>query len=104
MADLIDAEGRIDRELFGPLVTVGGHLLQPVARMTGRAGGSGGGVQITPTRVKVIDPGGQEQTVPIFDLTRQSLAAIARVGLAVAAVCGLVIMLRNLVCGRNQVS
>lgn len=98
MADSIDAQGRIDRELFAPLVTVGGHLLQPVARMTGRTGGFGAGVQLMPVRVKVLDPEGREQTVPIFDLTRQSLAAIARAGLIVAAVCGLVIMLRNLVC------
>lgn len=104
MTDLKEAQGRIVRELFGPPVTVGGHLLQPVTRMTGRAGGSGAGVQISPTRVKVIDPEGKEQTVPIFDLTRQSLAAIARVGLAVAAVCGLVIVLRNLVSARNRAS
>ncbi len=100
MTDLIDAQGRIDRELFGPPVTVGGHLLQPTARMTGRAGGSGAGVQMTPVRVKVLDPEGREQTVPIFDLTRQSLTAIARAGLIVAAVCSLVIGLRSLVVRR----
>lgn len=104
MADSMDTQGRIERELFGPLVTVGGHLLQPVARMTGSVQGSGGGIQITPTRVKVIDPQGQEQTVPIFDLTRQSLAAIVRAGLVVAAVCGLVSVLRNLVSARYRVS
>ncbi len=103
MADSMDAQGRIDRELFGPLVTVGGHLLQPVARMTGRAGGSGGGVRLMPVRVKVLDPQGREATVPIFDLTRQTLAALAGVGLAVAAVCGLVIVLRNLVSARYRV-
>ncbi len=104
LTNMTDAQGRIDRELFGPLVTVGGHLLQPVARLTGRAGGSGVGVQITPVRVKLLDPSGQEQTLPIFDLTRQTLRSIASVGLAVAAVCGLLIVLRNLVSGRNQVS
>lgn len=104
MTDLIDVQGRIDRELFGPLVTVGGHLLQPVARMTGRAQGSGGGMQITPIRVKVLDPQGPEQTLPIFDLTRQTLRSIVGVGLAVAVVCGLAIALRSLVSRRNQAS
>lgn len=97
MTNLNDTQGKIDRELFGPLVTAGGHLLQPVARMTGRAQGSVGGVQITPTRVKVLDPQGQEQTLPIFDLTRHSLQGIVGVGLAVAVVCSLVIAVMKLV-------
>lgn len=104
MTHLNDEPGRINRELFGPLVTVGGHLLQPVARMTGRAQGSGGMVQLTPVRVKVLNPQGEEQEIPIFDLTGQTLRSIVRAGLAVAAVCGLVIVLSNLVSGRNQVA
>lgn len=95
MGNLIDDRGRIEQELVGPVVTVGGHQVQPVTRMVGRAGNTWAGVLITPARV-VVDPQGQDQTLPIFDLTRQSLHAIAGVGLAVAAACGLIILLRKL--------
>ncbi len=96
MGNLIDEQGRIDQELVGPVVTVGGHRVQPIARMVGRAGGSGGGVRITPARAVVTDPQGQEQMLPIFDLTSQSLRVIAGVGLVVAVVCGLIMLLRKL--------
>jgi hypothetical protein len=102
LADLMDAQGKIDRQLFGPPVTVGGRLLQPVARMTGHVQGAGGGVQVTPVQVKALDPQGGEQTLPIFDLTRQTLRSIMGVGLALAAVCSAVIVLRSLIPCRNQ--
>lgn len=96
MGNLIDEQGRIDRELVGPVVTVGGRQVQPIAHIVGRAGGSWGGVRVTPTKVVVVDPQGQEQTLPIFNLTSQSLCAIAGVGLAVALACVLMMLLRKL--------
>ncbi len=96
MGNLIDEQGRINRELVGPVVTVGGHQVQPIAHVVGRAGDSWGGVRVTPTKVLVVDPQGQKQALPIFDLTSQLLRVIAGVGLVVAVVCGLIMLLRKL--------
>jgi len=97
LADLTDAGGRIERELFGPPVTVGRYTVQTVAHMMGRVRGAGGGVLVTPVAAKVIASDGREQVVPNGDPTRRPLATIALVGLAVAAACSLVMGVRNLV-------
>lgn len=96
MGNLVDASGRINRELVGTAVTMGDHLVQPVARMVGRAQGTGVGVQITPVRMAAVDAQGRESMVSVFDLTRQSLCAVAGAALAVAAVCSLIMVLRKL--------
>jgi hypothetical protein len=91
---------RFDRELRGPEITVDGHTIQPVARMTGQHASGGNGssvwgyatVRVAPTDVIVCRGDGAAQRVQVTDPTRAAIQSMAMTAGAIAAVC-LVIML-----------
>jgi uncharacterized spore protein YtfJ len=99
--------GRIDRELIGEPITVGGRTIQPVARLSGWAGGTngdamrgvGGGawLKVRPVEVIVREQDGSESRVPIVDPAAVALRGIVTSALVVAGVCTAVIAVRALV-------
>ncbi|MFN8470843.1 MAG: hypothetical protein U0822_01370 [Anaerolineae bacterium] len=82
--------GRVDRQLTGEPITIGSRTVQPVASVTGWAGGGGDGnggggggfVSITPLEVVVRDDTGREQHIPTPDATNAALRGILIAGLA----------------------
>ena len=74
---------RFDRALTGPDITVGGHTLRPVARMTGQytSGGNGssvrgyGSVRAVPAEVIVRRGDGAEQRLRVTDPTGTAFSA-----------------------------
>ena len=98
--DETKGRGRIDRTLVGDPIAAGGHMLRPVARAGGWAGGRdgeqgrgfGGWLRIQPLEVRVSDPGGDEYTVSISDPTGDAVRRIVLIGLLVAAVSTLLLL------------
>ena len=76
--------GRVQRQLTGEPMTIGGRTLQPVASVAGWVGesgnedgrGGGGFVSIKPVQVIVRHPDDREERVPIPDATSAALKGI----------------------------
>ena len=100
---------RFDRELTGPDITVGGHTLRPVARMTGqyRSGGNGSSVwgyasvRAIPAEVIVRQGDGAEQRLQVTDPTRTALLGMALTAGAIAALCMAIMLIIRIVHGRG---
>ncbi len=105
MTEQPDKPGRFDRLLTGQQITVGGRTIQPVAKLSGRYGGSqtprGGGfgawARMTPVEVIVREADGAEQRVATPNATRQAIRGIVSAGLAVAGVCLAIMLVVSLV-------
>jgi len=90
---------RIEWELIGEPILVGGRAVQPVARLSGWAGGKmseqGGGagawVRVRPVEVVVREVDGTESRVPIVDAGEAAMRGMAMQGLAVAGICAAII-------------
>lgn len=99
---------KMDQQLVGPQVTVGGQTVQPIARLTGQRtensgpSGSGGTVwaRLTPLEVVVSGPGGAEQHIAVANPTAQALRQMA-VFAAMIAVGSTVMILIARLLGRR---
>jgi hypothetical protein len=100
---------KIDRTLVGAEVTVGGHTVQPMARLKGwYAGGStptssGGGawVRLAPVEVTVREGNGPERHVAVTDPTGMALRGLGVAAVLVATACALLILIARLTGGRD---
>lgn len=99
----------IDRRLTGPEITVGGHTIQPVARMTGQhtsaASGSGNwqraSVRVVPAEVIVRQGDGAEQRVQVTDPTRTALLSMAFTAGAITALCMAIMLIVRIMRGHD---
>jgi hypothetical protein len=90
---------RIDWELVGEPILAGGRAVQPVARLSGWAGGNmskqGGGagawVRVRPVEVVVREADGAESRVPIIDPGQAAVRGVIIPALAVAGICAAII-------------
>jgi uncharacterized spore protein YtfJ len=100
---------KIDQQLAGPQITVGGHTVQPLARLTGQRsennGPSGGGaaawVRLTPLEVIVAEPNGSERRIAVLNPTARILGGMAALAAFVAAGSAVLILLARLRERRN---
>ena len=106
MAEVSMEPVRIDRELVGEPMAVGGRTIRTVARLTGwaggtdgNAGGTGGGawLNVRPVEVIVSEPDGSDSRVLIVDPAATALRGIVASALVVAGVCAAVIAVKTLV-------
>lgn len=104
MADTPQARTRIDQRLPGEPHEVYGRHVQPVARLTGwvggnsgpAGGGAGGWLRLRPVEVVVREADGSEHTIPMADPNALVVRGLAAPGLAVAAVCGALMLVAAL--------
>jgi uncharacterized spore protein YtfJ len=95
---------KIDRLLTGEPLPIGNRTLQPVARLSGWAGGQGspqgggggGWVQLRPVEVIVRAADGAESRVPVVNANAQATRGMVMAGLAVAGICAAIIAIRGL--------
>ena len=100
---------KIDQELAGPQVTVGGHTVQTLARLTGQrsenngpsSGGAGAWVRLTPLEVIVSDPDGAKRRIAVINPTARILGGMAALAAFVAAGSAVLILLARLLGRRN---
>jgi hypothetical protein len=96
---------KIDRELFGDPIVVGERSIQPVARLAGwysgtgseMVGGAGAVLQLQPVKIIVQEEDDSAYEVEIVDETQQALKGMAMGSLALAGICGLLIILIKLI-------
>jgi uncharacterized spore protein YtfJ len=95
---------KIDQQLTGPQITVGGRTVQPLARLTGQhsenngpsGGGAGAWVRLTPLEVIVSDPAGAERRIAVTDPTARILGGMAALAAFVAAGSAVLILIARL--------
>jgi hypothetical protein len=95
---------KIDQQLTGPQITVGGHTVQPLARLTGQhsenngpsGGGAGAWVRLTPLEVIVSDPDGAERRIAMINPTARILGGMAALAAFVAAGSAVLILIARL--------
>ena len=95
---------KIDQQLVGAEITVGGRTVQPVAQLKGwyaegstpMGGGSGAWVHLAPVEVTVREGNGNEQHVAVTDPTGLALRGLGVAAALVAAVCVLLILIARL--------
>jgi hypothetical protein len=95
---------KIDQQLAGPQITVGGHTVQPLARLTGQhsenngpsGGGAGAWVRLTPLEVIVSDPDGAERRIVVINPTARILGGMAALAAFVAAASAVLILIARL--------
>jgi len=95
---------KIDQQLAGPQITVGGQTVQPIARLTGQRSentgpsGSGGTVwaRLTPVEVVVSGPGGAEQHIAVANPTAQALRQMAFFAAMIAVASTVLILIARL--------
>jgi hypothetical protein len=95
---------KIDQQLTGPQITVGGQTVQPMARLTGQrnedngpsGGGAGAWVRLTPVEVIVSGPGGAEQHVAVTNPTAQVLRQMAVFAAFIAAGSAVLILIARM--------
>jgi hypothetical protein len=95
---------KLDRQLVGAEVAVGGHQVQPVARLKGwyagdsapTSGGGGAWVRLTPVEVTVREGSEPERHITVTDPTGVALRGLGVAAVLVAAVCGLLILIARL--------
>jgi hypothetical protein len=91
---------RLDRELTGEPLVIGGRSIQPLAQMRGlygsdaqaQAGLAWALVRLKPNGVQVREADGEETFVSIEDPTAEGLRGIFLAGLLVAVVCWVVML------------
>lgn len=101
---------KIDQQLAGPQITVGGRTVQPLARLTGQQseqnGPAGGGaatwVRVTPIEVVVSGPNGAERRIAMGDPTTQALQSMAALAALIAAVSAVLILIARLLGRRGR--
>ncbi len=109
MTDRATQPTKIDQELAGPQITVGGHTVQTLARLTGqhseRNGPSGGGagawVRLTPVEVILSNPDGAERRIGVINPTARILGGMAGLAAFVAAGSAVLILIARLRGRRN---
>jgi hypothetical protein len=100
---------KIDQQLAGPQITVGGHTVQPLARLTGQrnedigpsGGGAGAWVRLTPLEIVVAEPGGAERRIAVTNPTARVLGGMAALAAFVAAGSAVMILIARLL-GRRD--
>ena len=100
---------KIDQQLTGPQITVGGRTVQPLARLTGQhsenngpsGGGAGAWVRLTPLEVIVSDPDGAERRIVVLNPTARILGGMAALAAFVAAGSAVLILIARLRYQRN---
>jgi hypothetical protein len=84
---------RVNRQIEGEAITVAGHAIQPVARVSGifnhfqgqNGLGGGGWLRITPVNAVVRDAAGAEHAVDLTDVNGQVVRRVAITSALVAA-------------------
>ena len=100
---------KIDQQLAGPQITVGGRTVQPLARLAGQhsenngpsGGGAGAWVRLTPLEVIVSDPAGAERRIAVINPTARILGGMAALAAFVAAGSAVLILIARLRERRN---
>ena len=100
---------KIDQQLAGPQITVGGHTVQPLARLAGQhrenngpsGGGAGAWVRLTPLEVIVSDPDGAKRHIAVTDPTAQVLQGMAALAALIAIGSAVLILIARLL-GRRD--
>jgi hypothetical protein len=108
MIDETEQSTKIDQQLAGPQITVGGHTVQPLARLTGQrseengpsGGGAGAWVRLTPLEIVVAEPNGAERRIAVTNPTARILGGMAALA-AFVAVCSAVLILIARLLGRR---
>jgi uncharacterized spore protein YtfJ len=100
---------KIDQQLAGPQITVGGRTVQPLARLTGQqnsgepaTGGAGAWVRLSPTAVIVRESDGSERRIAVTDPTGQVMRALIAAAAFVATISALLIAITRLTGRRDQ--
>jgi hypothetical protein len=104
MTDRATRPTKIDRQLTGPQITVGGRTVQPLARLTGQVregsgpSGSGAGawLRLTPVEVMVHDPDGAERRIAVIDPTARILQGMAALAAFIATAGAALILIARL--------
>jgi uncharacterized spore protein YtfJ len=100
---------KIDQQLAGPQITVGGHTVQPLARLTGQrredggpsGGGAGAWVRLTPLEVIVSSPDGAERRIAVGDPTTRVLQGMAALAAFIAIGSAVLILIARLLGQRD---
>jgi len=101
---------KIDQQLAGTLITVGGRTVQPIAQLTGQRGqnsdassnGTGAWVRLSPIAVLVREPDGSERRIAVTDPTGQVMRALIAAAAFVATISALLIAFARLAGRRDQ--
>lgn len=100
---------KIDQQLAGAQITVGGRTVQPMARLTGQqssggpaAGGAAAWVRLSPIAVLVREPDGSERRIAVTDPTGQVMRALIAAAAFVATISALLIAIARLAGRRDQ--
>jgi hypothetical protein len=109
MTDRATQPTKIDQQLAGPQITVGGRTVEPLARLTGQSreddspsgGGAGAWVRLTPLEVIVSDPDGAERRIAVINPTARILGGMAALAAFVAAGSAVLILIARLGGRRN---
>jgi hypothetical protein len=96
---------KIDQQLAGAQITVGGQMVQPMARLTGQrnedndpsGGGAGAWVQVI-----VSGPGGAEQHIAVTNPSAQVLRQMAVFAAFIAAGSAVLILIARLLGWRGR--
>jgi len=89
---------RFKKRIAGQSITVGERTIRPIAQVAGwvgTGGGAGAWLRVTPIEVVVHEGDGTERRVPITDPTREAVRGIVLSALLVAAVCWLIIIIKE---------
>jgi len=99
---------KIDQQLAGAQITVGGRTVQPMARLMGQqnsggpaASGAGAWVRLEPIAVIVREPDGSERRIAVTNPTGQILRALIAAAAFVATISALLIAIARLTGRRN---
>jgi hypothetical protein len=94
---------KIDQQLAGAQITVGGRTVQPLARLTGQqssgdpaTSGAGARVRLTPIAVVVREPNGNERRIAVTDPAGQIMRALIAAAAFVATASALLIAIARL--------
>ena len=109
MTDRATQPTKIDQQLAGPQITVGGHTVQPLARLTGQrsedggpsGGGAGAWVRLTPLEVIMSSPDGAERRIAVTDPTARVLQGMAALAAFIAIGSAVLILIARLL-GRRD--
>jgi len=104
MTDRATQPAKIDQQLAGPQITVGGHTVQTLARLTGQhredigptGGGAGAWVRLTPLEIVVAEPSGAERRIAVTNPTTRILGGMAALAAFVAAGSAVLILIARL--------
>jgi len=94
---------KIDEQLAGAQITIGGRTVQPIARLTGQqnsgappASGAGARVRLTPIAVIVRESDGSERRIAVTHPTGQMMRALIAAAAFVATASALLIAIARL--------